>query len=129
MEIVTTSKSDIDNTKLRQLNENKDTKLIAEYGGLAGLAKLLRTDLETGLGADEGKSNFADRSQTFGRNEFAEPPAKSFFHFFINAMKEPILILLLVFSIISIIVGSAFPEKGQKKLDGSKDLLSFLPYC
>lgn len=116
MEIKTSTNWDIDNPKLRQLNESKDPKIIADpYGGLSGLAKLLRVDLDNGIGADEVKSNFADRSQTFGKNEFDEPPAKSFFHFFINAMKEPILILLLVFSIISIIVGVAFPEPGHEK--------------
>jgi len=119
-------KWDIDNTKLRQLNENKDTKLIAEYGGLAGLAKLLRIDIENGIGADEVKANFTDRVQFFGKNEFDEPPAKTFFHFFFNAMKEPILILLLVFSIVSIIVGVAFPEPGHEKTGWIEGFAIFL---
>lgn len=96
-------------------NPSKIPEAFEKIGGLEGLAKILDTDLESGLKEEEEQLGFERRIQEYGTNHIPEPPTKSFFWFLWNAWKDPILILLSVFAVISIIFnGIVFPPEGQE---------------
>lgn len=120
LQSVTNSKFQLNTTQLRELNVNKDTKEVAELGGIKGIASKLRTEIENGLGKDESDEAFASRSAEFGKNELIEPPIQSLWSMVVNALKEPILILLLVAAIVSILFGLFLEESFLKHKKVSK---------
>ncbi|KAI9168440.1 plasma membrane calcium [Blastocladiella emersonii ATCC 22665] len=56
---------------LQELTDNRDDDLLAKLGGVEGLAKHLRTDLETGLAGDEAGVPGDDRLESGGNQELA----------------------------------------------------------
>ena len=51
--------------ELIQINELKNVDLLnSKYGGVQGIAKLLHTDLKTGISTEEVKSGMKERIET-----------------------------------------------------------------
>jgi Ca2+-transporting ATPase len=95
--------------ELAELTEKSDVQQLEEFGGIEGLAEKLQTDLRNGI--DE--NDIEERKTTFGENILPEKPPKSFFKLLFEALKETMLILLMVIAVISIILGLAFPEREE----------------
>eukprot|EP01116_Phalansterium_solitarium_P002733 TRINITY_DN1294_c0_g1_i1.p1 TRINITY_DN1294_c0_g1~~TRINITY_DN1294_c0_g1_i1.p1 ORF type:complete len:714 (+),score=318.74 TRINITY_DN1294_c0_g1_i1:185-2326(+) len=83
----------------------RSIEALEEVGGLRGVARSLHTDLSTGLGRSDIESNFADRIATFGTNTYPKPPAKSWLHFFWEALQDTTLIILIVAAVVSLVLG------------------------
>lgn len=104
----------MDNEKLRALNVSKDVKELNEIGGIDGLAAKLCVSVASGLPESEAQDAFATRIAVFGKNELIEPPMVTIWELVWNALKEPILILLLVSAVVSIGFGVGFAEEGHE---------------
>ncbi|KAL9656250.1 hypothetical protein ABK040_007865 [Willaertia magna] len=100
--------------QLDELNESRDVNQLREYGGIEGIAKALHTNLRTGISQSEEES----RQSQFGKNEYPRKPLKPLWKLFIDALKEPILIVLLVLALVSIVLGVAFPEREEDRKFG-----------
>lgn len=88
--------------------------LLAEMGGVQGLAAAFRSDIKTGLFDDEVKEGkFTSRQAIFGINEYPKPPLQSFLEHCKDALGDPMLIILLIAGVVAIIVGCIDdPENG-----------------
>lgn len=90
----------LDQLNVAQEAESNKTALDA-LGGLSGLAKELEVDLKHGL-KDRQVSELRAR---FGANSFPEAPIASWLELFVNALKDPIIVVLIFACIISLVVG------------------------
>lgn len=80
-------------------SSNKDA--LDGMGGLGGLASLLGVDLKRGL----TDAQAAELRTRFGANKFPSPPMTSWLELFVDALKDPIIVVLIFASIISLVVG------------------------
>jgi len=105
--------SGITQQTLNSITEAQKTKENLEelnnLGGVYEFVKALGSDPKTGLTDDQ-----VEKSRTkFGPNVFPTPPRTSFCEFFIEAFKDPTLIILMAAAFVSLIVGFIEdPEKG-----------------
>ena len=100
------------NTKLTteslvSLMEIKTLEALNEHGGVQGLLQELQTDSEKGI---TDLSSIPLRREKFGANTLPDPPTKTFFALFFNALKEPMLIILMISSIVALALSLAFPD-------------------
>ena len=80
--------------------------LLAEVGGAQGLAAALRSDVKSGLLADEADTAaFSRRTALYGENVFAEPELTSFVDMCKDILSDPMLIILLIAGVVSIALG------------------------
>ncbi|RWR97719.1 putative calcium-transporting ATPase 13, plasma membrane-type [Cinnamomum micranthum f. kanehirae] len=85
-----------------------------EFGGVKGIARLLKTNLEKGI---HGKADDVTRRKAkFGLNAYPKPRTRSFFFFSLKAFKDHKILFLLVYAIFSLAFGI--------KNDGLKEGLS-----
>ncbi len=78
---------------------NKET--LDGLGGLPGLAALLGVDLKQGL----TEAQATQLRERFGANVFPTAPMASWLELFVDALKDPIIVVLTFASIISLVVG------------------------
>jgi P-type Ca2+ transporter type 2C len=83
------------------------------YGGVAGLAKSLGSDLVSGL-PDDAKA-IAEHTRVYGPNKFKERPGKNFFVLCWENLQDPIILLLCAAALVSTVLGAAIP---QQRLEG-----------
>jgi len=91
--------------------------ILAQMGGVEGIAYALRTDLAKGLGADEldeeDDGALKHRRGEYGSNFLSEKPPKSFWALCWDETEDPMLRVLIVAGIISIVTGAiSHPEDG-----------------
>jgi len=89
------------------LMENRTQESLNEFGGIEGIASELKTDLERGI---LDLDSIGPRREKFGGNMLPDPPSKSFFSLFFHALKEPMLIILMITSFVALILSLAFPD-------------------
>ncbi|EGC37707.1 P-type ATPase [Dictyostelium purpureum] len=89
--------------KLVDVPKGFDT--LHELGGVQGLAKALKTDLKQGLPAIETDLEIA-RVKKFSNNVLPPPPHQPLWSIVLDAMSDHILILLMVASVVSIVLGA-----------------------
>ena len=65
----------IDVERLTAMNSEKDMDALKSYGGVKGVASMLRSDLERGIATDSIQA----RQTAFGENRLPEKPPTSFF--------------------------------------------------
>ncbi|RNA35555.1 plasma membrane calcium-transporting ATPase 2 isoform X2, partial [Brachionus plicatilis] len=106
--------------KLRDLKEIMELKnaeardrIKQIYGDMESFAKHLKTNLLNGLIGET--SDLENRVRLFGKNEIAPKPPKSIFRLAFEALKEPLLILLMVCGVISI--GLSFYHPKEDDID------------
>jgi len=81
--------------------------LVAEMGGVQGLAGALRTDIHGGLFSDEVQGqNFSNREMVYGRNVYPKTPPRSFLSYCAEALEDKVLVMLVVAGIVSIGIGA-----------------------
>ncbi len=111
--------------ELRQLmkcsNNPKEAveKLNKTYGGVAGLAQKLNSNIQTGLKSDP--NDIENRVKFYGRNEIPPKPPKSIFVLAFEAIQDPTLIMLMICSVISIGLSFYHPPA-----DASEEVISIL---
>jgi Ca2+-transporting ATPase len=100
--------------ELAELIESRDVQQLEDIGGVEAIAEKIHSNLRSGLDG----SDFEERKKEFGENVLPEKPPKNFFKLLFEALKETMLILLMVLAVISIILGLAFPEREEDRKYG-----------
>lgn len=90
---------------------NRDSQWLRNLGGVEALANALHSDIHTGLSAHEVSTPMEHRINTFGRNVFKYPPAKSFISLMLDALRDPMIIILCVAAIVSLAISLAVKKK------------------
>eukprot|EP01027_Heterolobosea_sp_BB2_P011325 GEZU01016496.1.p1 GENE.GEZU01016496.1~~GEZU01016496.1.p1 ORF type:complete len:1059 (-),score=425.58 GEZU01016496.1:268-3444(-) len=96
---------------LLEINEAKDLERINVLGGVGGLCEALKSDPRHGLTTEEAEN--PARIAAFGKNIYPKPKGKNLIVLWFEALRDPMLIILMVLSVVSIILGVAFPEGGK----------------
>lgn len=91
--------------------ENREN--LDKYGGVEGLAKMIKLDLSRGL---TNEQVIAQR-QLFGNNSFPETPMDSYLSLLIGALGDSTLLILLAAATVSVIIG-AIQEPHEGWIDG-----------
>jgi len=100
--------------------------ILAEMGGVQGLAAATRTDIRAGLFHDEvSEGDFAVRRAKFGENKFEKPPLNSIWAHMWEALQDPMLIVLIIAGVISVIVG-AIEDPGHGWYEGLAVLVAVM---
>lgn len=94
----------LDPTKLYNLVDPKNPKLVEELGGVKAIADSLRSDDQSGLSAEE-LDKINDRSDFFGKNILPKPPSKTFMKLVMEALEDPTLIMLCISAAVSLVLG------------------------
>lgn len=89
--------------QLSAMNRDHNLSALQEYGGVKGIATLLKTNLERGIGGDE--SELVHRRNVFGANTYPREKGKSFWRFVWDACKDVTLIILIIAAVASLILG------------------------
>ncbi|OHT02030.1 calcium motive P-type ATPase [Tritrichomonas foetus] len=95
-----------------------------EMGGLDPYVRTFNVDLETGLSAEEKRSNFEQRRQKWGINVLPDPPKESWCHMFIMCFEDLMLKILIISAILSVILTSVFPPGDKAKAEDFIDTIS-----
>ncbi|KAL3724807.1 hypothetical protein ACJRO7_029901 [Eucalyptus globulus] len=105
------SSFNIDQSQLTKLVKEKDLCHLQEFGGVEKVASALKTDVSIGIGGDP--DDVSRRQHAFGINSYKKPPAKGFFHFVVEALKDLTIMILLVCAGLSL--GFGIKENGVKE--------------
>ncbi|XP_031484365.1 calcium-transporting ATPase 5, plasma membrane-type-like [Nymphaea colorata] len=89
--------------KLAALNRDHDTSSLQEYGGVEGLANLLKANLDKGIPGDDNE--LLIRRQAFGENTYPKKKGRSFFVFLWEACQDTTLIILMIAAALSLGLG------------------------
>ncbi|XP_021899589.1 putative calcium-transporting ATPase 13, plasma membrane-type [Carica papaya] len=105
------SNFNIDQLSLVELVKHRNLDHLQKLGGVQGVASALQTHLNTGIyGGDE---EIDRRLEAFGSNTYKKPPAKSFFHFVMEAFKDVTILILL--GCAALALGFGIKEHGPKE--------------
>lgn len=111
--------SDVTIKDLTSLMEHRGLEakeyLIATFGSLNKLIHKLHTSSEKGIGGFP--EDLDNRKKVFGANYIPPKPPKTFLQFLLDALKDTILIILMVAAIVSLLLGIFAPEE----CEGSED--------
>ncbi|CAL0327895.1 unnamed protein product [Lupinus luteus] len=89
--------------QLASISRDHDTIALQQYGGVAGISDLLKTDLEKGVHDDEAE--LLKRRNTFGSNNYPRKKGRNFLMFLWDACKDLTLIILIVAAAASLALG------------------------
>ncbi|KAK2980672.1 hypothetical protein RJ640_011480 [Escallonia rubra] len=94
--------SGIDISSITKLVKRKDQRSLEELGGVAGVATALETNVEDGINGDE--DDISSREKAFGSNVYGkkQPAAKTFSEFALDALIDPMILILLSCALLSI---------------------------
>ncbi|KAF9677651.1 hypothetical protein SADUNF_Sadunf08G0129700 [Salix dunnii] len=101
----------IHQSSLSELVKKKDLDHLEKFGGIAGIAHAIGTDMDGGING--GPEDVARRQQAFGSNTYRKPPTKGFFHFVVEAFKDLTIFILLGCAALSL--GFGIKEHGLKE--------------
>lgn len=92
---------------------------LAQVGGVEGLCRALRTDLKSGLLADEVEGdNFQRRISVYGANKFKKKKRKNFLLHVVDQLRDPVLVVLIIAGICSTAFASAQKSEDSSVLEG-----------
>ncbi|KAI5064642.1 hypothetical protein GOP47_0021312 [Adiantum capillus-veneris] len=89
-----TPRTTVSPEELAYLLQKRNPYSLQTFGGIDGLAGLLGTSLHEGLTDDPVQ--IQKQQEKFGKNTYPRQPAKGLFSFFIDAFKDPTLVILMV---------------------------------
>ncbi|XP_043720892.1 calcium-transporting ATPase 12, plasma membrane-type-like [Telopea speciosissima] len=103
--------SNFDHQSLIAVVKDKNLlELLDQFGGVEGVAAALQVDFKDGIhGSTEDVTR---RCNKFGSNTYRKPPAKGFFHFVFEVVKDTTILILLVRVALSL--GFGIKEHGLK---------------
>ena len=88
--------------------ERGDLERLHELGGVERLAEEFGTDLKRGLSEHEAETDFRERKQRWGENILPDPPVKSWCSFFMDTLRDLMVKILVVISLVSIVLNAIF---------------------
>lgn len=88
---------------LTTITRDHDFSALQEYGGVKGLAKVLKTDTDRGISGDD--ADLLHRKNAFGTNTYPPKKGRTFLVFLWEACQDLTLIILIVAAVISLILG------------------------
>ncbi|RWR75246.1 calcium-transporting ATPase 10, plasma membrane-type [Cinnamomum micranthum f. kanehirae] len=89
--------------QLSSITRDRSFSALQEYGGLKGLATLLKTNLEMGIGGDDAE--LVHRRNIFGANTYPRKKGRNFLAFVMDAFKDLTLMILIVAALASLALG------------------------
>ncbi|XP_027353594.1 calcium-transporting ATPase 8, plasma membrane-type-like [Abrus precatorius] len=89
--------------QLASISREHDTAALQQYGGVAGISNLLKTNLEKGIHGDD--ADLLKRRNAFGSNNYPRKKGRSFLMFMWDACKDLTLIILMVAAAASLALG------------------------
>ncbi|KAK2395507.1 calcium-transporting ATPase 8, plasma membrane-type [Trifolium repens] len=89
--------------QLASISREHDTASLLQYGGVAGVSNLLKTDLEKGISGDD--ADLLRRRNAFGSNNYPRKKGRSFMMFLWDACKDLTLVILMVAAAASLALG------------------------
>ncbi|CAO2044746.1 unnamed protein product [Urochloa humidicola] len=89
--------------QLTVMTRDHDYSALQEYGGVKGLANLLKTNLEKGMHGDE--ADLSSRANAFGANRYPRKKGRSFWVFLWEACQDMTLVILIIAAVISLVLG------------------------
>eukprot|EP00897_Mesotaenium_endlicherianum_P000664 jgi/Mesen1/10599/ME000086S10136 len=99
------------------LHDDSQMSALDTLGGVAGVARALRTSPENGInGMDD---DLEKRKETFGTNTYPEKPVKGFWVFAWEACQDTTLIILMVCAVVSLISGMVTEDPAEGWYDGA----------
>lgn len=93
----------ISQEQLAVMTRDRDASTLGEYGGVNGLADLLKTDLEKGIHGDD--ADLLARKNTYGSNTYPRKKGRSFWMFLWEAWQDLTLIILIIAAVASLVLG------------------------
>ncbi|CAM0954830.1 unnamed protein product [Alopecurus aequalis] len=98
----------------------EDSTILKMHGGTKGISKKIKASLEDGVKETE----ITTRKKLYGTNKHAEKPPRSFWMFVWDALHDLTLIILVVCSLVSLVVGLATEGWPKGLYDGLGIILS-----
>ncbi|XP_029118614.1 calcium-transporting ATPase 5, plasma membrane-type isoform X2 [Elaeis guineensis] len=89
--------------QLTLMTRDHDYSALQEYGGVKGLANLLKTNLDKGISGDDAE--LLRRRNAFGVNTYPRKKGRSFLIFLWEACQDLTLVILMVAAVISLVLG------------------------
>ncbi|XP_039154923.1 calcium-transporting ATPase 10, plasma membrane-type-like [Eucalyptus grandis] len=89
--------------QLALMTRDSDVSTLGEYGGVKGLAELLKTNLEKGIHGDDADS--LARKNTYGSNTYPRKKGRTFWMFLWEAWQDLTLIILIITAVASLVLG------------------------
>ncbi|KAI4326214.1 hypothetical protein MLD38_031551 [Melastoma candidum] len=89
--------------QLSTMTRESNTSALQQYGGVKGLANMLKTNLETGIAGDE--NDLIKRRHAFGSNTYPQKKGKKFLHFLWEAWQDLTLIILIIAAVAALVLG------------------------
>ncbi|XP_057433537.1 calcium-transporting ATPase 8, plasma membrane-type-like [Lotus japonicus] len=89
--------------QLASISREHDTAALQQYGGVAGISNLLKTNLEKGVIDDD--ADLLKRKNAFGSNNYPRKKGRPFWMFLWDACKDLTLIILMVAAAASLALG------------------------
>ncbi|KAK3434030.1 hypothetical protein EUGRSUZ_D01503 [Eucalyptus grandis] len=93
----------ISQEQLALMIRDRDVSTLGEYGGVKGLAELLKTDLVKGIHGDD--ADLLARKNTYGSNTYPRRKGRGFWMFLWEAWQDPSLIILIIAAVVSLVLG------------------------
>ncbi|CAL5023669.1 unnamed protein product [Urochloa decumbens] len=89
--------------QLTVMTRDHNYSALQEYGGVKGLANLLKTNSEKGIHGDE--ADLSCRANAFGANRYPRKKGRSFWVFLWEACQDMTLVILIIAAVISLVLG------------------------
>ncbi|CAL4971071.1 unnamed protein product [Urochloa decumbens] len=89
--------------QLTVMTRDHNYSALQEYGGVKGLANLLKTNSEKGIHGDE--ADLSCRANAFGANRYPRKKGRSFWVFLWEACQDMTLVTLIIAAVISLVLG------------------------
>ncbi|XP_020109417.1 calcium-transporting ATPase 8, plasma membrane-type-like isoform X2 [Ananas comosus] len=89
--------------QLTAMTRDHNYSALLEYGGVKGIANLLKTNLEKGISGDD--EDLLSRRNALGANRYPRKKGRSFLVFLWEACQDLTLIILIIAAVISLVLG------------------------
>ncbi|WOK95006.1 calcium-transporting ATPase 8, plasma membrane-type-like [Canna indica] len=89
--------------QLTKMTRDHNFSSLEVYGGVQNLAKMLKTNLDKGIGEDDAE--ILRRRNVFGSNTYPQKKSRSFWMFLWEACQDLTLIILMVAAVLSLVLG------------------------
>ncbi|KAK6118714.1 hypothetical protein DH2020_047519 [Rehmannia glutinosa] len=89
--------------QLASMTRDHNLTALQQYGGIKGLADMLKTDTERGIVG--GEDELSQRRSTFGSNTYPIKKGRSFLRFLWEAWQDLTLIILIIAAVASLALG------------------------
>lgn len=94
---------EVDQERLTEMVKAKKLDELQRFGGIAAIAKLLKSNTENGINGDE--EELRRRRLVFGSNTYEKPKPKGLIHFVVEAFRDSTILILLACAVLSLAFG------------------------